>query len=47
MLECYKKFVNENYKELINGNFDDCMKDILRDLYEFSDLDEDDISSVD
>ena len=26
----------------INGNFDDCTKDILRDLYESSDSDEDD-----
>jgi len=28
--------------EPINGNFDDCTKDILRDLYESSDSDEDD-----
>ena len=34
-------------KEPINGNFDDCTKDILRDLYESSDSDEDDTSSVD
>ena len=37
-----KKLVNENYKESINGNFDDCTKDILRDLYESGDTDEDD-----
>ena len=47
VLERYKKLVSENYKEPINGNFDDCTKDILRDLYESSDSDEDDTSSVD
>lgn len=47
VLERYKKLVNENYKEPIKGNFDDCTKDILRDLYESSDSDEDDTSSVD
>lgn len=42
VLERYKKLVNENYKEPNNGNFDDCTKDILRDLLEDSDSDEDD-----
>ena len=47
VLERYKKLVSENYKEPINGDFDDCTKDIRRDLYESSDSDEDDTSSVD
>ena len=47
VLERYKKLVSENYKEPINGNFDDCTKDILRDLCESSDSDEDDTSCVD
>lgn len=34
--------MNENYKEPINDNFDDCTKDILRDFYESGDSDEDD-----
>ena len=41
VLERYKKLVNENYKEPNNGNFDDCTKDILRDLLENSNSDED------
>ena len=42
MLERYKKLMNENYKEpKKNGNFDDCTKDILRDLLEDSNSDED------
>ena len=36
VLERYK-----NYKEPNNGNFDDCTKDILRDLFEDSNWDED------
>ena len=40
-MERYKKLVNENYKEPNNGNFDDCTKDILRDLLEDSNSDED------
>ena len=28
VLKCYKKLVNENYKEPINDNFDGCAKDI-------------------
>ena len=47
VLERDKKLVSENYKEPINGNFDDCTKDILRDLYKSSDSDKDDTSSVD
>ena len=47
VLERYKKLMSENYNEPINGNFVDCKKDILRDLYESSDSDEDDTSSVD
>ena len=38
--ECYKKLVSENYKQPINGNFDNCTKHILRDLYESSDSDQ-------
>ena len=41
VMERYKKLVNENYKEPNNGNFDDCTKDILRDLLENSNSDED------
>ena len=41
VLERYKKLVNENYKEPNNGNFDDCTKDILRDLLVDSNSDED------
>ena len=37
----YKKLVNENYKKPYNGNFDDCTKEILRDLLEDSNSDED------
>ena len=39
VLECYKKLVNENYKEPINGNFEDCTKYILRNLLEDTDSD--------
>ena len=39
VLERYNKL--ENYKEPNNGNFDDCTKDILRDLLENSNSDED------
>ena len=41
VLERYKKLVNENYKEPINGNFEDCTKDVLRDLLEDTDSDSD------
>ena len=41
MLERYKKLVNENNEEQNNGSFDDCTKDILRDLLEGSNSDED------
>ena len=47
VLESYNNIVSENYKEPINGNFGDCTKGILRDLYESSDSHEDDTSSVD
>lgn len=42
LLERYRKLLNENYKEPISSNFDDCTKDILRDLYESNASDEDD-----
>ena len=38
-------YTNLNKLRLNNGNFDDCTKDILRDLLEDSDSDEDDIYS--
>ena len=41
VLERYKKLVNENYKEPINGNFENCTKDVLRDLLEDTDSDSD------
>ena len=41
VLERYKKLVNKNYEEPNNGSFDDCTKDILRDLLEDSNSDED------
>ena len=41
VLERYKKLVNENCKEPINGNFEDCTKDVLRDLLEDTDSDSD------
>lgn len=42
LLERYRKLLNENYKEPISSNFDDCTKDILRDLYVSNASDEDD-----
>ena len=37
----YITLVNENYKEPINGNFEDCTKDVLGDLLEDTDSDSD------
>ena len=31
------KLVKENYEKRVNGNFEDCMIDIIRNLYEIYD----------
>ena len=42
MLKYYMKVMNENYKRRVNGNFEDCMKDVFKNLYKFCDTREDD-----
>ena len=36
------KLMNENYKKRVKRNFEDCVKDVIRNLYEFCDLYKDD-----
>ena len=47
VLERYKQLVNESYKEPVNGKFQDCTKDVLKDLLEDSDSDTDDEDNAD